>query len=495
MRTYKTTTSYNNDSGIALVPFLLFAAVVALLLTAAMQMSASSTRTVYAAKLRSERYYESESGVNIALSWIRNNSQSLVSQFRAAEFYNNFHRTTPSYGVNDTGNVQVPTKIKLKDTNNSAILTNSLELATSAFPATSNIKTGAGFDAISQFAATNFGSALLKVTLVDALPLDPTKDAPPLAIPETDFYPVYRIDAVTDSDRGAHLYGYIIGSLYYVDIIGFYGRDYVDVRQDCTSAIFTGANAGPTNAKCPVGSNGLISIANNAEIYGSARTNGSISDINKVCGDYPSCTTRGKTCQGESCSVPGLPTFKTWEEYCPVGSSHGDYTIAANQNKILITAGCYETVTINNKGSLTLQTTGTPYYFKTLTVSGGNAQTQLKIAPLPNTGTVELYVQTITGDNVNGNQTINPSYRPSQFRIYYLGTNDLKLNGNSPMALALVAPYANVEVLGNADFKGGIIAKGLKLSGSATIVYDETLGGTTLSDMNLRFRGLEEGYK
>ena len=483
------------EAGISLIPFLVFSSICAAVLITSLKLSASTTRTTYATRLRSERYYEAESGLNTVVSWLRANSQSLVSPLTKDAFYSRFDRTAPAVGTNDTGPVQVPTKVKLKNTSNSAILTNSADLAIAAFPSASHIVSGAAFDAVNQFAGINTGNAMVRVTLVDALPLDPAKDAPPLASPDTDYYPVYRIDAVTGTDRGSHVYGYVTGNLYYIDIVGFYGRDYVDVRQDCMSASFTGATPGPYNAKCPVGSNGLISLQNNAEVYGSARTNGSISPVDHVCGDYPSCTTQGRTCQGATCNVPGLPVFQTWDQYCPPGSSHGNYSVPDNNSRILVTAGCYDTVTINNKGKLTLQTTTQPYFFRTLTVVGGNAATQLKVAPSPNTATVRLYVETVTGNIINGNQTINPSYKPSQLRVYYLGAAELKLNGNSPLAMAVVAPYAVVDIQGNSNFHGGVIAKALKFTGSATIVYDESLGGTNLNDLTLRLRNVEEGYK
>ncbi len=480
-------------AGFAIVPFLILMALCTAVLVGALKLSASSTRTTFASKVRSQRYYQSEAALNQALSWIRANSQNLVTPFKGTNFYNSFDRTSPSIGANDTTTYKVPTRLKVKGTNNSVILTNSSELATGAFPSTSNIVSGVSFDAQNQFAAKPFVNSSVRLTLIDAIPLDPAKDAPPLATPETDFSPIFRLDAMTGTDRGAHVSGYVTGNLYYVDTIGFYGKDYVNVNQDCDSATSTGATPGPKNAKCPVGSRGPINIANNAKVYGSARTNGTVSPANKVCADYPSCTKQGRVCQGSGCAVPDLPVFDSWETYCP--TNHGDYTVGANQNRILVTAGCYNTVSIGNRGSLTLQTTSAPYYFKTLTIDGGNPQTQLKIAPSPSSGTIQLYLQTITGNIINGNQTVNPAYTPSQFRIYYLGTNDLKLNGNANMAFAMVAPYANVELLGNGDFYGGIMAKSLIFNGSASITYDETLGGTALNDLTLRLRNTEEGYK
>lgn len=494
----KTSTHYawvRNGDGYALLILLILMALSTAAVAGSLRVSSSNVRTTMATAIRAQTYFTGESGVHEALSWLRNNSQSLTSPFSKTNFNNLFTRTAPSVGDNDTGSLTVPTKIKLKNTNSSAILSTNDDLATSAFPDTTHIVTNSAFSPTAQFTSNNVGSELVRVTLVDAVPLDPAQDSPPQATSNTDYYPIYRIDAMSSTDRGAHVLGYVTGSLYYVDIIGFYGENFVNVSQDCTSTTFTGSAPGTTNAKCPVGSKGTITVANNAEIYGTARTTGSIVTAGKVCADYPSCAQQGTKCSGASCTVPNMPTFQAWDVYCPAGTSLGNYTVAASQNKILVTPGCYDTVTINNKGSLTLVTTTSPYYFKTLTVSGGNPLTQLKVNPSPSSANVQLYVQTITGNIINGNQTVNASARPSQLRFYYLGNADLTVNGNSPVSMAMVAPYANVTLSGNSNYNGGVLARGLTMTGSGNVVYDESLGGTSLTDVTYKLRELEEYYR
>ena len=490
-----------------MVPFLILMALCTAVIIGSLKVSSSSMRTIYATKERTQRYYTTESGMNRSLSWLRTNSQSLVTPFKGSEFYQKFERTEPTIGANDTGLFKVPTKVKLAGTNNSAILNNDPSFGTAAYPATSNIVTNAGFDAVGSFETKDLGGALLRVTLVDAVPIEAAKDTPPN--PDTDFYPVYRVDALSGPNRGVHTYGFVTGNLYYVDTVGFYGKDYVNVNQDCSSAVFTGASPGPRNAKCPVGSNAKISIANNAEIYGSARTNGSIDPASKVCADYPSCTKQGKTCEGANCAVPAIPTYQNWDIYCPAPPALPNITVnnTANPKKggggqAPPAAGCYDTVTLEN-GTLVLNAVAQPaatftemrnsrYFFKTLYFKGG--QSALRVSPAVAGGTVELYVMNITGDNINGSQTVNDAAKPSQFRIHYLGANDLKINGNSDTGFAMVAPYANVTLTGNSRFGGGIMAKGLDLSGSSELVYDETLGGTILNDLTLRLRNLAERY-
>src|SRR5690606_16706653 len=132
-----------------------------------------------------------------------------------------------------------------------------------------------------------------------------------------------------------------------------------------------------------------------------------------------------------------------WDEYCPPASGpYPDYIVPANQKRILNTAGCYNSVTLNNRSQLELTVTSAPYFFKTLSVSGGHPQTQLQVNPSPADGTVQLYLLTLVTNNLNGNQTVNPTARPSQFRVNYLGTSDLTLNGNANFGMALTAPNA-----------------------------------------------------
>lgn len=82
----------------------------------------------------------------------------------------------------------------------------------------------------------------------------------------------------------------------------------------------------------------------------------------------------------------------------------------------------------------------------------------------------------------------NTNNRPSQFKVYYLGTADITLNGTANMHMALVAPYANVTISGNFDYSGGVIAKGLRFTGSGGVHYDESLGGATLGDATYKLR-------
>lgn len=487
------------DAGYALVAFLVLTAVGLFVLAGALDLSQSSSRTIHAGRQRTERFYQAEETMNIALSWLRQNSLSMIWPFERANFYTYFTRSsTASVGSNDGSNLPVLTRVKLAGTTDSVILRSDSALGTQAFPFTKNIITNAAFPATTQFNNADKGDAMIRLTLVDALPVDPTLNngPPPAAAPTTDFYPVYRVDAMTDLSEGARVLGYIVGSLSYIDTIGFYGHDYLAGLQNCDSYISAnGAWSSATKrAHCPIGSNGPIQVHQNTTIYGSARTNNSIDTSNPwggdICSDFVSgCPNAGSTCEGASCQVPGLPTFNTWASYCP--TNQGDRTVSSNQTWTVAgnnaSQKCWGTVDVNSNRTLTLTTTAYPYFFNTLTFQN-NSNSKLNISPDTSGGLVSLYVYTITGGAVNGNQLFNINNRPSQFKIYYLGTQDLTLNGTADMNVSLVAPYANVTVSGNFAFSGGIIAKSLQFTGSGKVHYDESLGGQTLSDMTYRLR-------
>ena len=489
------------DSGYALVVFLVIVAIGMFILANSLNLAKTSTRTNYAARVRSDEFFATDKTMNLAVNWFRSQSLNMITPFQKENFYSTFTLGAPSVGANDVSEIAVPTKIKTAG-NNSVILSTDSTLGSSNFPATQNILTGTSFDAVSDFAAQNFGEPKFRATLVDAVPVDPSQDygPPPAGAPVTDFYPIYRLDSIQGVNEGTRLLGYMVGSLFYVDAVGFYGRDFVQAMQTCDSYISANGpyGTGSKRAHCPVGSNGEVRVHQNEEIYGSVRTNGTINTASPyggpICSDF-SCSNPGTTCEGPTCAVPGLPTFSTWAEYCP--TDQGNRNVNSNQTWTVAGSAanqkCWATVTLGNNRQLTLTSTGTgnAYFIRSLTIPN-NAR--LNIAPNPASATVYLYVETLNDGSFNGNQVYNINNRPSQFRLYYLGTQALKLNGTAAMNLALVAPYSSVEVTGNFTFQGGIIAKDLTFSGSGAVHYDESLGGSSLNDINYRLRDKIQYY-
>lgn len=495
---------HEDSGGYVLVGVMILLAISAIMVATALDFAATSSKTILSEKVRTREYYQAEDSLAKATSWIRDNSKNLTSVFNRSNFYTTFDRTNPTYGSNDSGTVRVLTKIKMQGTSNSAILANSATLATALFPNTVNTSTGASFNPVAQFSAGSFGSDIVRVTLVDAVAVDPTKDYgdPDLgnAAPATDFYPVFRVDAMKATDRGAHVYGYAVGNLIYDYGVGFYGRDVFEMRQGCDSYLSNNGNysSASRRANCTTGSNGTLQIHQNETLYGSAQTNGSINESSPfggaVCSDFSSgCPNAGLKCAGASCGVPGLPAYNSWASYCPTNRGNPD-----TNNQTLTVSGnaasqkCWATVDIGSSKTLTLTSTNYPYFFDTLKIHNNGA---LAINPSPSTGTVTIYVRNWDGNKFNGNQVLNANNKPYQLRIHYLGTNALTLNGNAQMRAFLVSPYAAVSVQGNFDYYGGIKATSLTFTGNGDIHYDESGDITTLGDTQYSLRNIIQRYR
>jgi hypothetical protein len=465
-------------------------------------------------QIRAREYYKAEDTLARAASWMRGQSTKLVSPFSRTNFYTRFDRTALGYGSNDTSTFRVGTKIKLQGTTNSAILTNDSGLATAAFPTTTDTLTATSFNPATQFPLANLGDDKVRVTLIDAVPVNPSADYGDTdtgaAAPGTDFQPIYRVDSMKSLTGGGHVVGYLTGNLVFNYGVGFYGRDFVEMRQPCDSYLSNSGSytSASKRANCPLGSNATVYIHNSTSIYGSARTNGSFATGSpwggRVCSDFASgCPNAGSTCAGASCQVPNLPTYSTWATYCPTNMGNQTYnanttvTIANNNPS----SRCWNTFTVGNNRTVTLSTTNYSYYIDTLDIPN-NAT--LRFLPSPSNGTINLYVRKFVGDKFNGNQVIshvdangdgNPDYRPYQVRIHYLGTDALVLNGSARMGAFLVAPYADVSVQGTFDYYGGMLAKSLTATGTGGMHYDESGNITTLSDIQYRIRNVGQYYR
>ena len=496
-----------SQQGYVLVSVVITLSMAGLLLSGSMLQSTLNMHTTERMEQRSVDFLAVESGISRAESWLRLNSQSMVKPFRRDQMYNLFERVaTPVVGANDTGTFQVASKIKLKGTNNTVFLVNDASLGTASFPATENITTNIVFDTVSEFAAANLGDALVRITLYDIIAKDPTKDygAAPNPSPETDFYPVYKVDALTSLDSGAHVSSFVTGNVINIFDMSFYGEDYLEFRQSCDSydsSVGSYNTSTNRNANCSVGSNSQAAVHKSEEVYGSIRTNGTINAASpyggEACADFVSgCPNKGETCSGEDCGVPLLEVFDPWATYCP--TSQGNLTITSDTTLSLAsnnpTDNCWDTVTINNGVTLTLDTTDYQYFFKSI-VFKHNTST-INVSPATSGEVVELYTEEFDGGKLNGNQAVNASGDPGEFTIYYLGTDTLTLNGNADMNLAMVAPNARVAILGNFDFFGALLAKELNLSGSGAVHYDESLGGGgAIVDVKYRQNSVQQNYR
>lgn len=494
-----------SERGYVMLGVMVLAVLAIMIIASSMDMTRTGLHTTKASEVRTENYLAGEEGLNLVVNWFRANSTGLALMFSRNNFYTNFDRAALGAGSNQGSLVPVLSKIRLRNSSNVAMLAQDSGFGASQFPSGLDTMSGQTFAPVSSFAAASFGGALVKATLIDALPIDPARDyGDPddgFAQPDTDFQPIYRIDSLSDADRGAQLMGFLTASLVLDYGIGFYGRDMLEMRQSCDSYI---SNNGPYNAaskraNCTIGSNNVMQIHQNEPIYGAARTNGFINNDSPfggaVCADFlPNCPNPGLVCEGPSCNVPALPAYSTWSTYCPV--NQGNRTI--NPSAALNVAGndpsqkCWATVTVGNNKVLTLQTTTYSYFIDTLSIPNTG---RVNFDPQPGTGTINLYVRKFVGDKFNGNQVFNMNNKPYQLRIHYLGTDALTLNGTAQMNAFLIAPYAVVNVQGNFTYSGGIKAKELYSTGSGDLHYDESGDITTISDTSYRLKQVKEVYR
>jgi hypothetical protein len=519
-----------SESGHTLVAVLMLVVVTAVAGASAAGVLGTGIQTMSTTNSRTEEYFKDEKVLGEALQWMRENSTGMADVFGRSKFYASFKRRSSQVGTNDKGTFQVPTKIGPRSAPDQSIIlasdpillkSNASSNAQGSFPSTTDTKSGATFNPLAAFQSTNFRSKKVRITLVDAVPVEPGKDfgenGPQ---PQTDFQPLYRVDVLDREqiarevtgqpeggtasrvflrDRGGHLFGHVLGKLQYDFGMGFYGRDSVEIRQPCDSYL---SNSGPysngaAKSNCPIGSSGTVSILNNTNVYGSVRTNGAMSARapfgGRVCADSQ-CSAPGTICEGPSCHVPGLPTFNTWDTYCPKNRG----TVMPTSGTLLTVSGntpaerCWAKVTIGSNRIVTLTSTTYPYFIDELDISNAG---RLNFAPSPSTGTITLYVRKITGDTFNGNQVFNVNNKPYQLRLNYLGTDELRLNGTADMSAFIIAPYSAVEVLGSFVFKGGIKATALTFNGNGSLHYDESGDITTLKGVSYQIRNVTQFYR
>ena len=179
--------SINKSSGGFTLPtILIFLAVCTAVLVGWTKFSISTTRTAGADKIRTTTYNQAEKGMNVGVSWLRDHSTEMFSLFTQANFCNNFTRyANPSYSSNDpsSGSFAVPSRIRWANAaTSSPILSNDSSLGTTSFQSVG------AFNTVSSFNSIDFGSNLVKITLVDALPVSTTGTTTCPGV-TTDFYP------------------------------------------------------------------------------------------------------------------------------------------------------------------------------------------------------------------------------------------------------------------------------------------------------------------
>lgn len=501
-----------SKDGYVLIGVLILVAIAGIITSGSLNFSTSTLRTTHALEVRDREFFSAEDSLSRGVAWLRDYSTSMINVFGREEFKKHFVLTAPSFGNNDNTQFKLPTRVKLVAGGgvDSAMLTSNSLLGVSKFPNTIDTYSALGMNPASLFRNAKLGVDGVRITLIDAVPKDYNgafnADGSLKEPLTTDFYPVYRIDALRLPERGGHVFSYVIGDLVTTSSFGFYGRDLLDISQKCDSYISDVNNKNYTAARrranCTTGSEKNLLIGNNKRVFGSAKSNGKfVRDDSKepVCADFKTPCTPGVKCagtEGGTCRVPQLPTYKPWNEYCP--TQKAAVNGVNNVDKIVTIASnapadrCFSALNISGKTQkITLKTTAYSYFVDTLTLPNNNGGL-LNFAPDTTDGTINLYVRKFSDTTINASSVMNLNNRPAQLRIHYLGTEDLKINGNSAMNAFIIAPYANITVQGNNDFAGGIKAKELVITGSADVHYDESGDIENVSDVVYKVRNFNQ---
>lgn len=471
-----------SDAGYVLVGVLILVALAGVVSVGMLDSAKATAKTRAIVKTRSNYYYEVEQTLNSVVTWLQDNSKNLTGGFTADEFEGNYTLGTPSIGENEGEHFQTPTLVKVTGTNDTPMLSNNEFFGTSNFPNTKNIDTNADFDPVASFQAANIGPANARLVLV-------------WAQEGADSYrPIFRIDVLTGNnpDRGVHSFSYVYSKLTTGNFTpGFYGKTTFETgspNNECYSYLWehngTTWNKGAARGNCTVGSDGLVSLK--SKINGTAST---VQDDGIQL--LPPGGQATEYCDGSSCHNVNMPDPGPWSTYC--ADTSPSPTIASNTT--YATGACYKNITINNNRTLSLTSTATPYYIKSLDFKG--AASNLKFGTIPPNEKVRVYVETIVGNSLNGNRVLNMGTNaPHQVELIYLGTAALTLNGTMDMGLILIAPYAHVKVNGTFTMDGGVIANSLEIGGNARINFVENYGAApSLSDMSFTLRKASQRYR
>lgn len=120
-------------------------------------------------------------------------------------------------------------------------------------------------------------------------------------------------------------------------------------------------------------------------------------------------------------------------------------------------------INLSGKNTQTLMP-GT-YHFSSISISG---QALLNIS-----GPVTIYVDGAV--DISGQGIATAGNLPTNFLLYVIGTDTVKINGQGALYAGVYAPNAPVDNVGNAGFFGAAISENYHQTGNSAIHFDEAL--------------------
>ncbi len=484
----------SRDHGYVLLGVLIVVAV-SMIITAGMLTSATgtlSTRKVM--ESNTKNFYSVERSINAVTAWLQSNSKNIVTAFNSTNFHNNFDLGDPTVGDNEGTAFAVPTLIKMKGSSNAVQLTNSSFFGTSAFPATTNIDSGASFNAATAFQGTDFGGDVsVRLLVVWATSTD------------GHYQPIFRVDAVTGQsgpEHGVHGINFIKSSLvasnggvgYFASLGDFQTST---PNNECWSYQYTWNAATSTWSRGAARSNclitGLDDIALKSAIHGSVMTN-KTQGINLVGGSIS-----GQRCEGAGCVSYTLPNYPNWAARCgsvPVRDVAGTAATLAITSGPTLAEQCYRNITIGANKSVKFTTPNQPYYIQNITPQN-NSNSQVFFTTVGPSNKYTLYVDNFMGGQVNGNQLVATNLAPNQLEINLTLDGTLTLNGTAAMNGVFIGrENFTIKHNGNFPFYGAYRSGAVSVIGNAVLGYDEALGGLpVLSDINFTLFKASQRYR
>ena len=374
---------------------------------------------------QTDYYYDAETVLNNVVAWLQAHSKSLVYPFQPDQFAASFDLGAPAIGNNEGAFFNTPTLVKMKNSNNSVILSTDDDFGIPSFPSTQHISSGTSFDAVSEFRNADFGgNSNARVVLIWA------------RFTDGHYEPIYRIDVITGNnpDRGVHSFSYVYTALAVSDMDGgFYGRDSFSTgspNNNCSSYMYMHDGAswirGAARGNCSVASNGPIKLK--------SVINGSAATLQENGIDYlppsGSVVPPNNVCSGPGCHTISMPSFETWEDHCG-GSNKGDLTVTStnyglNPSDSTPTEYCWRDITINPNRSMILSTTDdiSVYRIRNLDIANNG---RIFFPNLEPGKKITLYVENFNGGEVYGKKGFNTKKVAHQLEVKIKGGGGIKL--------------------------------------------------------------------
>lgn len=214
-----------------------------------------------------------------------------------------------------------------------------------------------------------------------------------------------------------------------------------------------------------IGTNGNMGESGNATIYGNMSTPRSgvgACTANNVTAET---ITGHATVTGSLVELPQAVSYPAPALPNPLPPT----TNVTIHNNTSLVPGPYGNINVNASGTLHLS--AGEYDINSISLAGGGT---LVVDSGPVVLNVAGQSQT-TPIDFTGGALVNSSVDPGNLQILYAGNGQVTLTGNAQASALLYAPNASVNVLGNSNWFGAIVANTLDDTGGAAIHVDRHL--------------------